>query len=83
MTVRQPWIAYRQMRVEDAVTTSNGVWLSLAIVVVVYTAMLAGAALVLRSMSRRWREGESLDLPTPYDPSGPTVSERPEAAGTR
>ena len=74
---RQPWIAQGQMRVEDAVTTSGGVWWSLAVVTVVYTVMLTGAALVLRSMSRRWREGESLDLPTPYDP-GPPIA---EAAG--
>jgi cytochrome bd ubiquinol oxidase subunit I len=33
----------------------------------VYTAMTVGAALVLLSMARRWRSGEPLDLPTPYD----------------
>lgn len=71
---RQPWIAYGEMRVADAVTTSGGVGLSLAVVVVVYSAMLTGAALVLRSMARRWRLGEPLDLPTPYDPAGGTVA---------
>lgn len=67
---RQPWIAQGYMRVEDAVTGSGGVWVSLVVLVVVYTAMLAGAALVLRSMAQRWRAGEAIDLPTPYDPSG-------------
>lgn len=67
---RQPWIAQGYMRVEDAVTASGGVWVSLVVLVVVYTAMLAGAALVLRSMAQRWRAGEAIDLPTPYDPSG-------------
>jgi cytochrome d ubiquinol oxidase subunit I len=74
---RQPWIAYGVMRIADAVTTNGGMWWSLAIVMVVYGAMLAGAALVLTSMSRRWRAGESLDLPTPYDPG---ATRRPTAS---
>lgn len=74
---RQPWIAQGVMRVEDAVTDSSGVWVSLVVLVVVYAAMLAGAALVLRSMARRWRAGEAIDLPTPYDPSGETDTGRP------
>lgn len=74
---RQPWIAYRHMRVDEAVTSNAGVWWSLGVVLVVYTGMLTGAGLVLRSMSRRWRAGETLDLPTPYDPSGETVPARP------
>jgi hypothetical protein len=36
----------------------------------VYVGMFVGAALVMRSMAQRWRGGESLDLPTPYGPSG-------------
>lgn len=65
---RQPWIVQDVMRVEEAVTGSDFVWVSLVVLVVVYSAMLTGAALVLRSMARRWREGESTDLPTPYGP---------------
>jgi cytochrome d ubiquinol oxidase subunit I len=68
---RQPWIVYRIMRVEEAVTTSGGVWVSLVVLVLVYAAMAAGAVVVLRSMARRWREGAPLDLPTPYGPPGP------------
>lgn len=67
---RQPWIVYRVMRVEEAVTTSGGVWVSLVVLVLVYTAMAVGAVVVLRSMARRWREGAPLDLPTPYGPPG-------------
>jgi cytochrome bd ubiquinol oxidase subunit I len=80
---RQPWIAYGHMRIDEAVTTNDGVWWSLGIIVAVYTAMLAGGALVLRSMSRRWRAGEPLDLPTPYGPTGETVAERPAGAAPR
>jgi cytochrome d ubiquinol oxidase subunit I len=67
---RQPWIAQGVMRIDEAVTASEFVWISLVVLVVVYGAMLAGAALVLRSMSRRWRSGEAIDLPTPYGPPG-------------
>lgn len=67
---RQPWIVQGHMRVVDAVTDSGIVWVSLVSLLVVYAAMLGGAVLVLRSMSRRWREGETTDLPTPYGPGG-------------
>jgi cytochrome bd ubiquinol oxidase subunit I len=65
---RQPWIVYRVLRVRDAVTTNEGVWVSLATVVVVYTVMGVIAARVLRSMAARWRTGDGDDLPTPYGP---------------
>jgi cytochrome d ubiquinol oxidase subunit I len=66
---RQPWIVQGHMRVEEAVTDSGIVWVTFGTLLVVYAAMLTGAALVLRSMARRWREGEATDLPTPYGPS--------------
>jgi cytochrome d ubiquinol oxidase subunit I len=65
---RQPWIVYDRMRIDEAVTTSGGVWVSLVVLLVVYTTMGIGAALVLRSMAKRWREGAPLDLPSPYGP---------------
>jgi cytochrome d ubiquinol oxidase subunit I len=68
---RQPWIVYRVLRVRDAASdVAGGLWVSFAVMVVVYVGMFVGAALVLRSMAQRWRGGESLDLPTPYGPSG-------------
>jgi cytochrome d ubiquinol oxidase subunit I len=63
---RQPWIVYRVMRVSDAVARDNAVWASFVVLLLVYAGMVAGAIAVLRSMSRRWREGATLDLPTPY-----------------
>ena len=53
---RQPWIVYRVMRVEDAVTENSGIWISLTAIVVIYGAMSGAAVAVLRSMARRWRE---------------------------
>jgi cytochrome d ubiquinol oxidase subunit I len=67
---RQPWIAYGQMRIADAVTRDGGVWVTFVVLCGVYVAMGIGAAVVLRSMARRWRAGEPLDLPTPYGPDG-------------
>jgi len=57
------------MRVDEAVTRGSGVWVSLAALIVIYTAMTAGAVATLRSMARRWRAGDALDLPTPYSPT--------------
>jgi cytochrome d ubiquinol oxidase subunit I len=66
---RQPWIVFGIMRVEDAVTENGGIWITLVVMLVVYAAMGIAAALVLRSMARRWRETGDIDLPTPYSPA--------------
>ena len=52
---RQPWIVYGVMRTEDAVTQAEGVWISLAVVLVLYTLLGIATVLVLRAMARRWR----------------------------
>jgi cytochrome d ubiquinol oxidase subunit I len=65
---RQPWVVWHVLRTEDAATDNPWLWFSLAGVSVVYAVMTAGAYVVLRSMARRWREGEK-DLPSPYGPS--------------
>jgi cytochrome d ubiquinol oxidase subunit I len=65
---RQPWIAYRVMRVADAVAHDNAIWASFVVLLLVYSGMVIGAVAVLRSMARRWRAGESIDLPAPYSP---------------
>ena len=65
---RQPWIVHEVMRVEEAVTTGEGVGIALAVLVAVYASMGLVTASVLRSMARRWREGGPGELPTPYGP---------------
>jgi cytochrome bd ubiquinol oxidase subunit I len=67
---RQPWIVQGYMNIEQAVTGAGNLWWSFGILVSVYVLMGTGAVLVLRSMARRWRNGESLDLATPYGPQG-------------
>ncbi len=64
---RQPWIVHGLLRTEDAVTDSGYIWITLTVLVVVYGGMTVGATMVIKSMSRRWREGE-IDLASPYGP---------------
>jgi len=64
---RQPWIVYGKLRTSDAVTNSGGIWITFAIVIVLYGALLAGTIVLLRSMARRWRAGEEVDN-VPYAP---------------
>lgn len=71
---RQPWIVHGVLRTEDAVTDANYIWVTLTVLVVVYTAMTFGALATIFSMSRRWAAGEK-DLATPYGPaSDPGIS---------
>jgi cytochrome d ubiquinol oxidase subunit I len=75
---RQPWTVWRVLRTSAAASTSDGLWWSLAGVVVVYLGMTVGAYVVLRSMARRWRDGEE-DLPSPYGPELAESARVPEA----
>jgi cytochrome d ubiquinol oxidase subunit I len=65
---RQPWIVYRHMRTEDAVTHASGIWVSLVVVVVLYTLLGITTVLILRTMARRWRAAAVDDTDVPYGP---------------
>ncbi len=66
---RQPWIVQGFMRTADAVTPAKGIWFAFAAVLLLYAAVGTAAILVLRAMSRRWREGtEEPEGGTPYAP---------------
>jgi cytochrome bd ubiquinol oxidase subunit I len=69
---RQPWIVQGYMRTSAAVTGAQGIWFSFALVLLLYGAIGTAAILVLRSMSRRWREGEEEpEGGAPYAPPAP------------
>jgi cytochrome d ubiquinol oxidase subunit I len=72
---RQPWIVYQVMRTEDAVTGASGVSITLAGVVLLYVLLGAATVVVLRAMSRRWREADVDEVEVPYGPrpSAPEV----------
>ncbi|HKB51679.1 MAG TPA: cytochrome ubiquinol oxidase subunit I [Solirubrobacterales bacterium] len=65
---RQPWIVQGYMRTSEAVTEAKGIWFAFAGVLILYAALGTIAVLVLRSMSRRWREQESDEAEVPYGP---------------
>jgi len=66
---RQPWIVQGYMRTSEAVTDAKGIWFSFGLVLLVYAALGTTAVLVLRSMSRRWREGsDGEEAGAPYSP---------------
>jgi cytochrome d ubiquinol oxidase subunit I len=69
---RQPWIVRGHMKVEDAATGNTGVWMTFIAVVLLYIGVGVTTILVLRGISRRYREqagGES-ESDAPYGPSG-------------
>ncbi len=77
---RQPWIVYGFERTSSAVTGADGIWLSFAVVVVLYLLLAVGTVAVIRAMARRWRRADLSDFVDEAVPYGP----RPEveAAGS-
>ena len=81
---RQPWIVSGYMKVEDAATGNEGVWITFLTVVVLYLALAATVVWVLRTMSRRFREqAEEDDRDVPYGPRElpPEADREPEPVG--
>ena len=67
---RQPWIVQGYMRTSEAVTEAEGIWFSFGLVVLLYVALGTTAILILRAMSRRWREGGAdVEAGAPYAPA--------------
>ncbi len=67
---RQPWVVYEMMRTKDAVTGASGIWVTFAIVFVLYALLGVATVVTLSAMGRRWRE-EAVDdeADVPYGPS--------------
>jgi cytochrome d ubiquinol oxidase subunit I len=66
---RQPWIVRNYMKVEHAATGNTGVWITFLIVLGIYLGVGVTLVLVLRLMSRRFREGEEeVESGGPYGP---------------
>jgi cytochrome d ubiquinol oxidase subunit I len=73
---RQPWVVYKVMRTSDAVTHSNGVWITFAFLILLYVLLGVATVVVLLRMARRWRAAPAdSDAETPYGPSGPVPAE--------
>jgi cytochrome bd ubiquinol oxidase subunit I len=77
---RQPWIVHNYLTVTQGATINSGVWLTFVVIVGIYAVVGVTTILVLRGMSRRWREsGDVPDSDVPYGPSDAGIL-RDEAA---
>lgn len=65
---RQPWIVQGYMRTSEAVTEAKGIWFAFGLVLLLYAALGTAAVLILRAMSRRWREAGAENVESPYAP---------------
>ena len=70
------------MKVEDAATANTGIWITFIGVVILYIGLGVTTILVLRMMSRRFREGSRVDeADVPYGPSEPASRPSPRTSG--
>jgi cytochrome d ubiquinol oxidase subunit I len=74
---RQPWIVRNYMKVEQAATANTGVWITFFTVLFVYLGLGVTVILVLRLMSRRWREGDGTVEVEEGGPYGPRPTPEP------
>jgi cytochrome d ubiquinol oxidase subunit I len=65
---RQPWIVDGFMRTTQAVTPAKGIWWVFAFTMLLYIGLFSTAVLILRVLSRRWREGQPVEAELPYSP---------------
>jgi cytochrome d ubiquinol oxidase subunit I len=69
---RQPWIVFDYMKVKQAATENEGVWITFFAVAAVYIVVAVTLVLILRLMSRRFSAGDSdVDTDVPYGPRAP------------
>jgi cytochrome bd ubiquinol oxidase subunit I len=70
---RQPWIVFGQMKVTAAATGNTGVWVTFLVIAALYLGVAVTLVLILRAMSRRFREQGSAgeDHEAPYGPRAP------------
>jgi cytochrome d ubiquinol oxidase subunit I len=72
---RQPWIVNGFMRTSEAVTPAKGIWWVFGVTISLYIGLGAVAVIVLRALSRRWREGLPDEGEIPYGPPPGEASE--------
>jgi cytochrome d ubiquinol oxidase subunit I len=76
---RQPWIVHNYLTVEEGATTNGGVWITFLVICALYLVVGTTLILVMRRMSRRWREQREINLSdVPYGPTPLTLEEAPE-----
>jgi cytochrome d ubiquinol oxidase subunit I len=68
---RQPWVVNEIMRTEDAVTKSDGVYITFTTVLLLYALLGTALVVTLRAMARRWRAEDGPESDVPYGPAPP------------
>jgi cytochrome d ubiquinol oxidase subunit I len=72
---RQPWIVFGEMKVTEAATGNEAVWVTFLVIAALYVGVAVTLVLILRAMARRFRErgpgGGHDDSDTPYGPRAP------------
>jgi cytochrome d ubiquinol oxidase subunit I len=77
---RQPWIVHNFLTVQQGATTNGGVWITFLSICVLYLIVGVTLILVMRRMSRRWREHREIDeTRVPYGPTPLTLEEEPSS----
>jgi cytochrome d ubiquinol oxidase subunit I len=74
---RQPWIVRNYMKVGQAATANGGVWITFLVILALYLGVAVTLVLILRGMSRRFREGDVDETGGPYEPRGPLTDTTP------
>jgi cytochrome d ubiquinol oxidase subunit I len=67
---RQPWIVFDYLRVEDAATENQGVWVTFLVIAAVYAVVAVTLVLVLRLMARRFAAADAADADDDEDHRG-------------
>ena len=71
---RQPWIVYDYMKVTQAATSNQGVWIMFLLILGIYLTVGVTLVLILRKMARRFRtDGDDLEGGGPYGPPEPVA----------
>jgi len=70
---RQPWIVFDYMKVKDAATGNEGVWVTFLVIAFIYAVVAVSLILILRLMARRFSERDESDGDddVPYGPREP------------
>jgi cytochrome d ubiquinol oxidase subunit I len=77
---RQPWIVFDYMKVEEAATENQGVWVTFLVIAALYAVVAVTLVLVLRLMARRFAASdEHAEHGGPYSPRTPLSDAPPDA----
>jgi cytochrome d ubiquinol oxidase subunit I len=78
---RQPWVVYKILRTSDAVTSSSGVPVTLALTIAIYLILTAVIIFVPWIMSKRWRKADPPLEAAGHEKLGPVPAHATDPVG--